>query len=190
MIPKDRFKAGGFAKDAGIAPSGGSGIAGLKRKPNSGGVTAEEKQPKQKQPPAVMRKKGTPHANRQREAAGAEQTKASSCMLPNDLLEEFKQARDEMGVSNGDLIIQAIGKTIHELPSLLEPFSATVNEAGFVTTEGGGEDLAPAGPQALLAFRMSAQNFERLDQLVDELGAANRTQIIRTALVTLFNSDR
>jgi predicted acylesterase/phospholipase RssA len=74
----------------------------------------------------------------------------------------------------------AIDALYEQLPRLLRD-QENLSSAGFRTRE-----LVPGAagePKATFAFRMTTSDFARLDVLVDELGARNRTHLIVTALL-------
>lgn len=104
----------------------------------------------------------------------------SSANLPIELVVALGRNRELTGMSAGDTIVAAILKHMEELPALLvEPQTSPAPATGFsprpVKTEA-------TGLTKLLAFRLTETDFDYLDRLVIQLGARDRTHLIREAL--------
>lgn len=114
----------------------------------------------------------------------------STAMLPSTLVELVGQKRRTTGWSAGTVLIQAIEATYDELLALLT-VEGTPRAAGFSTREyvPGAAALDDRELTSIFAFRMSGADFDNLDRLVEELGARNRTHLMKTALTAYFKDD-
>ena len=89
-------------------------------------------------------------------------------------------------MSAGDIVVAAIEKHFDQLPGIL----AATQEPPPPQSSG----FAARGPKAaplvdntkLFAYRLVPSDFDYLDQLVNQLGARDRTHLIREALTTYF----
>lgn len=112
--------------------------------------------------------------------------RASSANLPTDLVTAVARHREATGMSAGDIVVAAIEKHFDQLPGIL----AATQEPPPPQSSG----FAARGPKAapvvdntkLFAYRLVPSDFDYLDQLVTQLGARDRTHLIREALTTYF----
>ena len=112
--------------------------------------------------------------------------RASSANLPTDLVTAVARHREATGMSAGDIVVAAIEKHFDQLPGIL----AATQEPPPPQSSG----FAARGPKAaplvdntkLFAYRLVPSDFDYLDQLVNQLGARDRTHLIREALTTYF----
>lgn len=89
-------------------------------------------------------------------------------------------------MSAGDIVVAAIEKHFDQLPGIL----AATQEPPPPQSSG----FAARGPKQppvvdntkLFAYRLVPSDFDYLDQLVNQLGARDRTHLIREALTTYF----
>ena len=89
-------------------------------------------------------------------------------------------------MSAGDIVVAAIEKHFDQLPGILaatqEP--PPPQRSGFAAR---GPKAAPVVDNTkLFAYRLVPSDFDYLDQLVNQLGARDRTHLIREALTTYF----
>ena len=109
-----------------------------------------------------------------------ERHKPSTAQVPVRVVELVSAHRTKTDLSAGTIVVEAIDALYEQLPRLLRD-QENLSSAGFRTRE-----LVPGAagePKATFAFRMTTSDFARLDVLVDELGARNRTHLIVTALL-------
>lgn len=114
-----------------------------------------------------------------------DRSRASTCMLPVSLIEQLATHRTETDLSAGSIFVEAIEATYGQLADLLRD-EHTRTATGFITRE---VVHAEKEPTALLPYRLSGADFDNLDRLVQELGAKNRTHLIRTALTNYFKDS-
>ena len=112
--------------------------------------------------------------------------RASSANLPTGLVTAVARHREATGMSAGDIVVAAIEKHFDQLPGILaatqEP--PPPHSSGFAAR---GPKAAPVVDNTkLFAYRLVPSDFDYLDQLVNQLGARDRTHLIREALTTYF----
>lgn len=113
---------------------------------------------------------------------------ASSANLPISLVESLNKYRAVNAMSAGDIIVAAIEHSMDELPTLLAGEKPAVEhrKPGFSSRPA--KAAPPQELSKLLAFRLTVKDFAYLDELVEDLGARNRTHLICEAL-THFLKD-
>lgn len=107
----------------------------------------------------------------------------SSANLPLHLVNAVAKHREKTSLSAGDIVIEAIAHTLEQLPDLLAEASPETHVGGFVARPPAAPD---EGPTKLFAFRLIGTNFDKLDALVQQLGARDRTHLIKEALTAYF----
>lgn len=129
------------------------------------------------------------HNPRKRRKEPRDLHRPSSANLPVELVAAVASHRRSSGMSAGDTIVAAIEQHLDRLPALLAPKQEPQRTTGF--------SARPSQPQGegsdeitkLFAFRLTEADFEHLDQLVDDLGARDRTHLIREALTEYFKDS-
>lgn len=181
MFPRDRNRRPEDVEDIGMfpptQPGQGSPLRGLARRqpsaptpPATSGGNAIDTPPLQTgkptttQPETVLR----PTIHR-----------GSTAMLPGSLVAWVDQRRTETSLSAGSIVVAAIERHLEDLPLLLRDGSVA-SAAGFQTREKIRDPLREQ--TTVFAYRLSGEDFATLDRLVADLGARDRTHLIRTAL--------
>lgn len=104
----------------------------------------------------------------------------SNVHVPVSLLEPIEEACRSRGMSHGELIIAAIETTYAELPALIRP--STTTGGSLFATRRSRAVRSKDGPLSPLNYRLRGADFAVIDQLVEELGASSRGDLITTAL--------
>ena len=154
------------ALDALVEPAGSSDVQASDEP--APGLTTKPEQPS-------TRRRGRPLSSPQT----PDLTRPSNVSIPAALLPKVKQRRDELGLTTGELIIAAIEATASRLGELV---AARPSTGGSLFTRRATAITRQATPQSSLNFRLRPEDFEVLDQLVDQHGAASRSQMVAAAL--------
>lgn len=109
----------------------------------------------------------------------------SNVHVPVTLLEPIDEACRSRGMSHGELIIAAIEATYAELPGLIRP--STTTGGSLFATRRSRAVRSKDGPLSPLNYRLRGADFAVIDQLVDELGASSRGDLITTALTAYLS---
>lgn len=182
LYPSDRNKRPEDVEDVGMFPptqqDRGSPLRGLARRKPSASTpptpspdSVADTQPQVEQPTTM-----SPDSE---SARRRDIHRGSTAMLPASLVAWVDQQRTDSSLSAGSIVVEAIERHLEELPRLLLDGSVT-SAAGFRTRE---RIRDPHREQTtVFAYRLSGEDFATLDRLVSDLGARDRTHLIRTAL--------
>lgn len=176
-----------FGADQGIAPPAPSKPS-ANAQPDTPPRSALKRAPKapSQRPTAKVRTKRTGKKNTTHRVPDSNKSKPSTITLDETQHRKFIEVRDELEISSGALIVEALTATLDDLPELLQKMRTPDNPAGFTIGGISSPTKAEQAPKALLPFRLPSSDFNLLDDLVANLGATNRTHLIRTALQAYF----
>lgn len=93
-----------------------------------------------------------------------------------ELLEQIRVFRRTTEVTNGDLILDAIEASVDQLPKLVAPKQVSGDGMFARTTRDGHIG------KVQLSARLLDENLHVIDELVDQLSAESRSQLIEAAL--------
>lgn len=106
-------------------------------------------------------------------------TRAVSISLPVDLAAQVRVQARSAGVSQADVLMDAVlAHRDHLTDLIVAARPAPARDDLFVRSA----PRAPAGPYVALSLRMKSPNVDVLDRLVQEHGAASRSQLCAAAL--------
>lgn len=112
--------------------------------------------------------------------------RGSTAMLPTSLVAAVDQKRSKSGLSAGSIVVEAIESHLEDLPDLLRD-ETVASTAGFRTRE---KIRDPHKEKTtIFAYRLSGADFANLDRLVTNLGARDRTHLMRTALTAHLKDE-
>jgi hypothetical protein len=111
--------------------------------------------------------------------------RASNVHIPVTLIDEVNDTKRTTRMSNGDIIITAIEQTYEQLKERIRP-RPTAGGVLFGRRVSRPPRTPATEPVTPLNFRMSVEDYEVLDRLVDELGATSRSHLITVALSTYY----
>lgn len=115
-------------------------------------------------------------------AAGDRGVKApSNIHIPIRLVEALTKARAQEQQSNGDLFIRALEEHYEQLQTAFHR-PATAGGKLFAARTTKAPRQRNTEPVSPVNYRMSEQDYQTLDTLVSELGAASRSHLISQAL--------
>lgn len=113
---------------------------------------------------------------------------ASNVHIPLAVLDDVKKTQAERNMASGDVIIVAIEATYERLKVLLRP-RATAGGNLFGARVSRPARTPLTEPVTPLTYRLTSEEYEVLDRLVDELGATSRSHLVRVALNTYYGRD-
>lgn len=111
--------------------------------------------------------------------------RASNVHIPVTLIGGINDTKRTTRMSNGDIIITAIEQTYEQLRERIRPRPAT-GGALFSRRVSRPPRTPTTEPVTPLNFRMTSDDYQVLDRLVDELGAASRSHLITVALSAYY----
>ncbi len=118
-------------------------------------------------------------------------TRPTNITVPVKLFKKIAQAREEMGVSTGELIAIAIETHIDELPALLAASNRPpATPGGMFSTRASRLPRRGDEPERPITYRMTSQDLAVIDGLVESLGARSRGHLITTALRAELDSTK
>lgn len=132
------------------------------------------------EPPAGTTPTSAPGEAPAKPAQAQNRMRPSNVHVPVMLLEPIDEACKSRGMSHGELIIAAIESTYAELPGLIRP--STTTGGSLFATRRSRAVRSKDGPLSPLNYRLRGADFAVIDQLVEELGASSRGDLITTAL--------
>jgi hypothetical protein len=112
--------------------------------------------------------------------------RASNVHIPVVLLEPIAALKKRTGLSNGEVIIDAIEKTYANLTDLIQPGE----QAGGSLFSLRHTRIARTndGPLTPFNYRIREEDYTTLDRLVEQLGAASRGHLITVALTAYLRT--
>lgn len=109
---------------------------------------------------------------------------ASNVHIPARLVTLVGQARDSLGLSNGEIITLAISTTFDDLPDLIR--GRRPGAGSLFETRAHRRPSKPAEELAPLSFRLTGNDVVQIDRMCADLGATSRGDLIGTALDEYF----
>lgn len=110
----------------------------------------------------------------------------SNVHIPIALLEPIAAKKAAEGLSNGEVIIQAIEANADRLKDLIHPVATSGGR--LFASRRARSSRAAEGPLTPLNYRLREADYEVLDQLVEEYNASSRGHLITAALTAFFDS--
>ncbi len=143
--------------------------------------TARPPQPAEESPkatPAPTKPKAPQPA---RVSDTADTMRVTTLSLPTDLVSDLKARATAEGVSQADVILDAIAATKDALPDLLTPAAPAVSSDGLFVRA---STRTTSSPLATLSIRLLQRNLAVIDQLVATSNAPSRSKLCAVALRT------
>ena len=109
-------------------------------------------------------------------------TRPTNITVPVTIFNKLKTAREQKGVSTGELIAHAIESHLSELPELLAASDRPITPGGMFNTRARRLPRRGDEPERPITYRMTSQDLAVIDDLVDSLGARSRGHLITAAL--------
>lgn len=134
--------------------------------------------------PAARRGRGRPLSDPVSQTATGF-VRPSNVLIPARLVTPIKVSRTQLGLTTGELIITALEATADQLGELLAVRRVT---GGALFSARPASTSINNEPQSSLNFRMRVEDFAILDSLVEEFGAASRSQLVTAALAAYLES--
>lgn len=120
-------------------------------------------------------------------AAGPpEAIKASTVQIPVSLLPDIKTTREAQGLTNGEIIIEAIEGTHERLRDLIHPPTTGGTLFAARSTK---SNRSVDGPLAPLNVRLRNADWEVIDRLVVDVDAFSRGHLITVCLKAYYSRD-
>lgn len=125
------------------------------------------------------RRRGVGRPRSETATKNADRPRGSTLMVDASLVPLIQQACDQHGLTRGEVFIQAIEAAWDQLPGVLKPTPVGGNlfAARPVAKRTGSRE-----GQVAMNYRLRGIEFDRLDELVDQIEAASRSQLINAAL--------
>lgn len=127
-----------------------------------------------------------PTAPKKKPTATAGSSRPSNVHVPEDLVDKVAKARRDTGRSTGEVIIAAIESTYPKLSELIRPPETTGTT--LFTPRPSRAVRTQQGRLSPLSYRLDPQDFEVIDRLVAETGAASRGHLITVALTAYLSA--
>lgn len=114
-----------------------------------------------------------------------DRVRSSNVHVPTGLLKPLEHRRATLGLSTGEIIIQALEATYDRLDKLVDP--VPVSGGHLFAARRSHSSRAAEGPLSSLNYRMRMADFDTLDRLVEQTGAASRSRLISVALTAYLD---
>jgi hypothetical protein len=143
------------------------------------------RRPVSRQPDPVVPVAGRPATVADEGTVGLEsRIRPSNVHIPVGLLQPITEKKTAAGLSNGEIIIQAIEATYEQLGELIHP--AATSGGTLFASRRARSSRATDGPLTPLNYRLREADFATIDELVDRFAASSRGHLITAALTAYF----